>query len=98
MEPIVVRVLPSFKSPSESPKALYLLIEEVFADLRVIKILPYKPEDLTAKEGKPNAAVIIFFPPGWPDLISQITKPIAITLASPLETLLDRGDHIEVFC
>ncbi|KAF5248431.1 hypothetical protein FANTH_5929 [Fusarium anthophilum] len=61
-------------------------------------ILPYEPEDLTAKEGKPNAAVIILFPPGWPDLISQITKPIAITLVSPFKALLDRRDHIEVFC
>ncbi|EWG55081.1 hypothetical protein FVEG_17455 [Fusarium verticillioides 7600] len=90
--------LPSVESPSESPKALYLILKEASADLRLVKVWPYKLEDLTAKEGQLNAVVVVFDPPTWSDFSSHSAKPIAIALVSVCRSLLDRGDHFKVFC
>ncbi|RYC80192.1 hypothetical protein BFJ63_vAg16918 [Fusarium oxysporum f. sp. narcissi] len=90
MEPLVMQAA----CPSESLKALYLSIKEGLADPRDMKIRPYKPEDLTAKEGQPDAADIIFNHPGYSDFSSHHIKLIAIALLSARESSFDHSDHI----
>ncbi|EXL50523.1 hypothetical protein FOCG_08805 [Fusarium oxysporum f. sp. radicis-lycopersici 26381] len=84
MEPLVMQAA-----------ALYLSIKEGLADPRDMKIRPYKPEDLTAKEGQPDAADIIFNHPGYSDFSSHHIKLIAIALLSARESSFDHSDHIE---
>ncbi|EXK28028.1 hypothetical protein FOMG_15492 [Fusarium oxysporum f. sp. melonis 26406] len=89
------RLLPDIMEPLVmQAAALYLSIKEGLADPRDMKIRPYKPEDLTAKEGQPDAADIIFNHPGYSDFSSHHIKLIAIALLSARESSFDHSDHI----
>ncbi|RKK51221.1 hypothetical protein BFJ66_g6248 [Fusarium oxysporum f. sp. cepae] len=86
------RLLPDIMEPLVMQAATN--IKEGLADPRDMKIRPYKPEDLTAKEGQPDAADIIFNHPGYSDFSSHHIKLIAIALLSARESSFDHSDHI----